>query len=239
MKILHFVGRTFLIISIPIFCLGAVISWEIGSPEIYSYGFKKYAVSQTTGLTPAELKNIAYEFPNYFNSKDDYIYIAMVRNGVSYGVFTEKELIHFRDVKSLVQLDRNLMLVSLTYIVSYGAISLYDRTRRRWLHLGRGLAWGGGLTVALLAVTAILVLTNFDGLFLKFHELSFTNDYWSAPGLMTRLFPPSFWYDMALLTVLLTALLAVAFGGAGLFLLKSVRSYGETEIRGETAEPGL
>ncbi len=222
MKFLKVAARGLLILAIPIFCLALAISWEIATPAIYRYGFAKYAVARTAGLTPEEVSSIAIEFPHYFSSSDEYIDIIIVRNGKPTSLFTEEELIHFRDVKGLIKSDRRLVLVSLSYILIYLAVSL-SLGRENWLKLSWSLIAGSGLTLGILLILALASAFDFSGLFLKFHEISFRNEFWSAPGYMLLLFPEGFWQDVALFTMLVTTVFASGFGVLGYIWLRFVR----------------
>ena len=66
-------------------------------------------------------------------------------------------------------------------------------------------------------------LFNFDQLFLQFHLLSFTNEFWQldpAKDYLIMLFPGGFWYDAALFCALATVGLAIILGGmAGGYLV--------------------
>ncbi len=224
MRILNSIARVLFILCVPIFCLSAAISWEISSPAVYEYGFWKYDIQRATGLTEQELNNIADESSKYFGSSDEYLKITVEKNGETFNLFTEQELIHFKDVKALIAFDRRLMLGSLAYIVIYTVLTFMMKTAGNRLRLGETMIAGAGLTIALLLVSVVGVLINFDWLFLQFHLLAYTNEYWSASGYMLMLFPQDFWNDMAILTLLVTAIIAVAFAGVGFILRKSTRN---------------
>ena len=60
-------------------------------------------------------------------------------------------------------------------------------------------------------------LLGFDQLFLQFHLLSFTNDFWQLDptrDYLIMLFPGGVWYDATLFCVLTTVGMAVILGGA-------------------------
>ena len=223
MRIVYSIARVLFILCVPVFCLSTAISWEISAPIVYEYGFWRYDIAEATGFTKQELKNIATESSRYFGSSDEYLEITIEKNGQTVDLFTEQELIHFKDVKALIAFDRRLLLASSAYILVYTILSFVPKTGNR-LRLGAAIIAGAGLTLALMLVTVIGVLINFDWLFYQFHLLAYTNEYWSASGYMLRLFPGDFWNDMAILTLLVTGIIAVAFGGVGFILRKSARN---------------
>lgn len=98
--------------------------------------------------------------------------------------------------------------------------------RRRRRSPGDELAWllllGGGLTALLLAGFGLLALAGFDTLFLRFHELAFSNDFWRLDprrDYLVLLFPQNFWFDATIwfsLRALAGGLLLAAAGGGWL-----------------------
>ena len=98
--------------------------------------------------------------------------------------------------------------------------------RRRRRSPGDELAWllllGGGLTALLLAGFGLLALAGFDTLFLRFHQLAFSNDFWRLDprrDYLVLLFPQNFWFDATLwfsLRALAGGLLLAAAGGGWL-----------------------
>lgn len=98
--------------------------------------------------------------------------------------------------------------------------------RRRLRSPGDELAWllllGGGLTALLLAGFGLLALAGFDTLFLRFHQLAFSNDFWRLDprrDYLVLLFPQNFWFDATLwfsLRALAGGLLLAAGGGGWL-----------------------
>ena len=222
MKLLTTLVRWIFILCIPLFCLSLAMDREFSTVWFYNYGFQKYSVDQTTGLSEEELSTIADEFVGYFNSSELKIHSSVTKiysydeGWDSLPLFNERETIHFQDVKNLVVLDRRIMLGSLGVIL----LGIIWWQRREWSALGRSLITGGILTASLLLLLVLGVSTDFDWLFLQFHLLSFSNDFWYSNGYMTKLFPQDFWYDMAMFTVLITTALAAVFGAAGYALMR-------------------
>ena len=71
--------------------------------------------------------------------------------------------------------------------------------------------WGGLLTLGLLIVVGLFALVGFDSLFLKFHQLSFSNDFWQLDprrDYLIIMFPQGFWFDATMRVA------ATAVGGA-------------------------
>ena len=213
MRVLTITAKWLFILCLPILLLTASIGWATNSLWLYKSGFEKYDVSQTTGLDQAELEAAATGLINYFNSGGEYISLTVTKDGKPFELFTQEEVIHFRDVKELIGLDYWVLLGTLIYALGYAGVSLFWRKRKYWQRLAWGTVGGSGITLALMLALALGTLLNFDQLFLQFHLISFTNEFWSAEGYMLLLFPQDFWYDITVLCGGITAGLAVILGG--------------------------
>ena len=84
MKILGITAKWLFIMCLPFLLLTASIGWAVNSLWLYQHGFTKYSVSQTTGLPEAELEKAARGLINYFNSDEEYISLAVVKDDQSF-----------------------------------------------------------------------------------------------------------------------------------------------------------
>lgn len=157
---------------------------------------------------------VADKFVEYFNSSQARIRIYFGEWELP--LFNENEVNHFQDVKGLVIFDNRLLLGSLGILL----LGIIWWQRRDWQILGKSLLTGGIVTAVMLIVLMVGAGTNFDWLFLQFHLISFSNNFWYSNGYMTLLFPQGFWYDMAMFTILITAVTAALIGGAGYALMR-------------------
>ncbi len=221
MKILSIVARWLFILCLPILLLSATIGGAVNSSWLYKSGFQKYDVSQTTGLAEAELETAATRLISYFNSDDEDITLTVMKDGQPFQLFNEQEVAHLRDVKELIWLDYQVLLVTLIYALGYAGVSLF--WRRDWRRLAWGVVGGSGITLALMLALGLGILLGFDQLFWQFHVISFANELWQldpAQDYLIMLFPRGFWYDAALFCTLVVALGTVILGGvAGRYLL--------------------
>jgi integral membrane protein (TIGR01906 family) len=213
LRFLKMLARWIFIFSIPLFCLTLAINSEFSTAWFYTRGFEEYNVDLRTGLSQEDLVIVADKFVEYFNSSQERISITF--GDFKLPLFTPNEVTHFQDVKNLVIFDRRVILGSLGVIL-LGVIWWQRRDRHT---LGKSLLAGGILTAVLLVLFMVGAGVNFDWLFLQFHRLSFSNNFWYSNGYMTMLFPQEFWYDMAMFTILITAVTAAVIGGAGYALM--------------------
>ncbi len=220
LKIITLAAKWVFIFCLPFLLLTASIGWAVNSHWLYHSGFDKYYVRQTTGLAQSELEAAATGLIDYFNSGEEYISLTVTREGKPFELFTQEEIVHFRDVKGLIWLAYWVLLGTLIYALVYAGISLFWRRRRYWRRLAWGTVTGSSITLALILALGLGALLDFDQLFLQFHLISFTNEFWAAEGYMLLLFPQGFWHDATLLCAGIIAGLAVILGGvSGGYLL--------------------
>ena len=207
-------------VAVPLFLITGGITWAFNNPGIYEGGFEKYNISNVTGITDEDLKQVSREIRSYFNSGEEPLAIRARSFGQDRDLFNPKEVIHMRDVKRLVWGVYVAAGVSLVYLLATaGTLAL--RHRRGSLEiLARWLLWGSGLTVVLILAVGLFAVIGFDSLFLKFHQLFFTNDFWqgnSRTDFLVMLFPQDFWFDatiwVAIRAVIAGVIISAISGG--------------------------
>jgi len=211
--------------------LTSTICWEVNELRLYEYGFDKYEISQDTGIDRIQLRRAAQHLIDYFNLRADTVQITVVKGDKEFNLFNERELIHLEDVRSLIQLDYWVQRGAFILMVIC-ALALFFGLRVGWRILVRGLSWGSFITIGLMIVLALWAFFGFERLFILFHLVSFSNEYWMldpAKDYLIRLFPEGFFYDAALLgfvAVIFEALLVVgiALGVLRLKVLKGKRT---------------
>ena len=224
MKIVRIIAQWLFILSLPVLLLTASVSLAANCPWLYTYGFEKYDVGETTGLEEAELDRVADGLRAYFNSGEENISLSVLKDGKSFEVFNEREVGHLKDVKGLFRLVYVLLLGTGVYACVYAGANLLGWRDRR---LYRGLVGGGGLTLVIMLAIGLAAAINFDWLFLNFHLLSFTNDLWMldpSTDYLIMLFPRGFWFDAAYFCAAGTAFLALVLGGVGWWRLRKNRN---------------
>jgi len=201
-------------VCLPMLLVTATIAFEFNSLWLYKNGFKKYNISQVTGLSEAELEKAARGLISYFNSDEEYISLTVIKDDKPFELFNQREVAHLKDVKGLIQMDYRLLLGAAIYVGAYAGICLFWRKRRR-------LAWGmvGGSSIVLGMMLALGIgstVQGFDQLFTQFHLFAFANEFWMldpTKDYLIMLFPEGFWYDVAMLFAKIVIGIAVTLGG--------------------------
>ena len=219
MKIMMFFARVLFIVCLPCLLLTASIAGAVNSSWLYTHGFEKFNVRQSLAdngyyLTSADMSNIARGFIHYWDSNEQYINLTVQQQGLSVALFNQDEILHFRDVKHLFRFDYAVLLGTFLYCLFFSLVSIFrDKVRNR-KKLAVATIWSGAITLALMLLLGIGTVLNFDQLFLYFHRLVFTNNFWSVQGNMLLLFPDGFWYDT--MTCLLISIAAATLILVGL-----------------------
>ena len=204
------------VISVPLFLVANSVTWAINESRLYHYGFDKYGISMVTGIEDEGLIAAAREIRAYFNSTSEPIDIKAKIFGEERTLFNQREAMHMRDVKHLIWGVYGVDLATAVYILGFVGVGFLIYRRLFTATLMRYLLWGSALTLALVVVVGLAALVGFDSLFLLFHRLSFSNDFWRldpSRDYLVMMFPQGFWFDATLFVALVTVGQAVVLGG--------------------------
>ncbi len=193
-----FIPWALFIVAVPLFLITASVTWAFNSPGLYNDGFEKYSISRITGITNSDLRQVGADIRSYINSSDEPMDIQTSIFGAEQDLFNAKEIAHMKDVKTLVRGVYVLALGSAAYLLVMILVGFIRQGRLFTPLLAKRLALGGGLTLAMLALFGAVAAFGFDSLFIKFHEISFANDFWQLDprtDYLVRIFPDNFWFD--------------------------------------------
>jgi integral membrane protein (TIGR01906 family) len=222
MKILLNIARGIFILITPVFLLTASIAAAFNTPALYEYGFEKYGVAETTGLTPAELSKAARGLIQYFNSDDEYISLTVVKDNQPMILFNQRELIHLKDVKALVKLDYAAATISGIYCLLFVILLLLQQDMRQRHALTAAVLGGNLLTLGLIVCLGLIAMADFSSFFLQFHQLSFSNDFWlldPATDYLIMMFPEGFWQDAVFMLAGVVIAVALVMSGLAFWYL--------------------
>lgn len=144
-------------------------------------------------------------------------------------VYNAREVRHLRDVRNVTRAAFTVHLVTGLFLLA--ALVYLSVTER-----GRPAAWalvgGSVLTVVLLIGIGAVAALSFNAFFVRFHRIFFEGNTWIFPETdsLIQLFPEKFWFDAAMLIVLLSLLQAVLLEGVGLLWLGLTRRRSATAL---------
>ena len=112
------VATALTIVAIPILLVTSSLRFAINAGGLYEYGFDRYDISLRTGISNSELSRIGEEIRDYFNDDTELIDIDAVIYGDVQPLFTEREIIHMKDVKGLIHAVYMWQWISLGYLAA-------------------------------------------------------------------------------------------------------------------------
>lgn len=198
-RILRIAAVTLFVATVPLFLVTSNLRWVIQTPLLYSYGFDKYDIVERTDIERDELLSAAGQIRDYFTNGDEFITISVVRRGVrAPNLYNEREVLHMKDVKGLVKGVYRVQLLTGLYLLGFAVVG-FAMGRRSFLpKLARHAGLGGGVTLGLAALIGFGALVGFQRLFLAFHQVSFSNDFWLLDprrDFLIMMFPEGFFLD--------------------------------------------
>jgi integral membrane protein (TIGR01906 family) len=190
-----------IVAAIPLLIVSTTVQIYAHSADLYKAGFEKYHISERTGISYSQLGDVARQMVNYFGGTSQSPQLTVARNGGQFPLYNEKELIHLKDVRDIVQLFTTLMVVSLLLFIGLGIFLYFRNGLPRLL---KAIQIGAVVTFLLTMVLIVWALIDFDSLFLLFHYISFSNNLWildPSKDYLIMMFPEGFFNDAAILMV--------------------------------------
>lgn len=183
-------------------------------PQFYEKTFAKYNVTEDAQMEMSEVLKLADYLIDYLKGNEDSLenYHAIV-NGEERLFYSEREILHMKDVKVLFQgglIIRRICVAVVVLLVVLMLITKMDflKTLAKCI-IGTFLA-----ILGILGVLVAVIASDFNRAFTMFHEIFFSNDLWILDpneDWVIRLLPEGFFLDMAVVigVVFAVSLLAV------------------------------
>ena len=186
----------------------------VTNENLMKQGFLQYSQTAHLNVSPTRYGDYAKAVCDYLDGKTPVTQIANPETGETEPAFSDKENLHMADVKGIVSL---LKIVRWTGggIVVFALLLLYLKSKenKAWFlsDAVEGFALAALFLLLIATVLAIWGAVNFDGLFVTFHKLSFSNDLWILnpnTDLLVALMPLPFfiWYAGEMLKSMLPVL---------------------------------
>ena len=203
------------IVLVPVFLITTSVRWVINFPGLYSYGFDKYNIPDYTGIQRDDLLDAGAQLRDYFNNHEELLIIRTFVLGVLVeSLYNQREITHMRDVKDLVRNVYRVQEITGLYFLIFAAVGFYRSRRGFTENMLRVVSRGGVVTLSLVVVVGLLSLVAFNQLFLLFHLVSFSNDFWQLDprrDYLIAMFPQGFFFDATMLIAFSTIALALLF----------------------------
>ncbi len=197
------------VLAIPLFLVIMNLRVVVNTPLLYSYGFDQYEIERVTGIERNELLSAGKQIRDYFNDEERWLDVRVRIRGELVPLYNTTEILHMWDVKALIRTLYNAHLIVGLYILLFIPAGLAIAPRAFPRVLLRLVAWGAGLSLAIVFVTGLLSLTGFSQTFYAFHVIAFTNDLWQldpARDFLIAMFPEGFFFDATMVLAGLTVI---------------------------------
>jgi integral membrane protein (TIGR01906 family) len=216
------VAALLFIIALPVALITTNIRIAVNEPRVYEYATDNYHTTATTGLPRSELLRASAEIRRYFNNDDERLSIRVREEGGTVALFSDREVAHMQDVKSLFRTAFRVQELSVLFVLGY-VVMVFLWAREGSLRLlAREVLAAGVVSLATVVAFGGIVLAGFDAAFERFHTIAFNNDLWRLDPSRDRLiqmFPEAFWQDVTLWVGAATlAQLALLALGAAVYL---------------------
>src|SRR3989304_1229457 len=114
-KVFRIVTTVFFLLALPIALVTTNLNIAANNMRLYEYGFNKYqasakAIPERPKLEKAQYLSVARKLVDYFNSDEEFVQVD---------IYSQREIVHLKDVKGLIQLDYLLQKLSIGYILVY------------------------------------------------------------------------------------------------------------------------
>ena len=206
-------GAAFALFAL-LFWITLTVRWIAGDGALMASEMLETAPPETTGLAPEEYPAMGSLTAAFLTGTGRFQMTRTGENGEEILYFHDYEEAHMEDVRGLIRLDTTVMWIALAAAALLLGAGILLRDSRAF---ARGILWGLGLLGAVLAAFLIWALVDFEGLFVTFHQVAFTNDGWlldTRTNLLIRLMPEDFFVALGARLLLWTAAAALAAGTA-------------------------
>jgi integral membrane protein (TIGR01906 family) len=186
-----------LVWAVILFTLAAAVYGIAGNGDLLSREMLRHAPPETTGLPETEYPGVGRMTAAYLTGQEDtFQYIWTDANDRGYVGFQKHEADHMADCRGLIGLAGTLRWITGAAALLLAGAGLLLRQRKAF---AGGMLTGLCAAGALFAGIAVWALVNFDGLFVTFHRVAFTNDGWlldPRTDLLIRLMPVNFFVSL-------------------------------------------
>lgn len=200
------------VVVVPLFLISTNVRLVVNWPWLYSNGFDKYDIPSRTGIERPELISAGEQIRDYFNNDDEFIDVRIFVGGILRSLFNNREILHMKDVKGLVQGVYTVQALTGLYLAAFVIAGLALDWRAFPGRLVRYLEYGGFLTIGLVVFAGAASVVGFEQVFYAFHVISFTNDLWQldpSRDYLIAIFPEGFFFDATMWIAGLTIAQAV------------------------------
>ena len=186
-----------------------IIFYNCFNLDFYKNFYSKGSLTTNIGTTSDELINNTSNLLDYLNGKAE----------LNASWFSEKDILHMKDVKTLYNISFYTMIFIAVFIISTILIMVLYKNHTMF-YITRTFNKTLLAFIALIIVLAGVISYNFNSFWIKFHQLLFSNDLWLLSpdeSNLIKMVPEEFFISLITTIILHILLLFIA-----LFVLNNI-----------------
>ena len=161
--------------------LSAIAVSAVTNESLMKHGFLQYAQTAHLGVPASRYGDYAKALVRYLDGKEEAVLITDPETKQPTPAFSQRENDHLSDVRHVVNSLKLFRWIGGGLAVTViGGLYLFKKKDGPLLLAPwtRGFALAALALLAVFTALAIWGAVNFDGLFITFHKIAFTNDLW-------------------------------------------------------------
>ena len=186
-----------LVWTVILFTLAAAVYGTAGNGDLLAREMLRHAPPEVTGLPEAECGGAGRMTAGYLTGREPvFQYVFSDAEGREYTCFQPHEADHMADCRNLIGLAGTLRWITGGLALLLAAAGVLLRKRKAF---SGGMFTGLGAAALVFSGIAAWALADFDGLFVTFHRVAFTNEGWlldPRTDLLIRLMPLNFFITL-------------------------------------------
>ncbi len=171
-----------------------------GDPQyrFYEKEYAKYNVLESLNMEMDDVMEVTDHMMAYLIDECPELSIVTMVDGKEQDFFNEQDRLHMYDVQVLFLGGFRLRTIALAAFVVLIGVLVFMKAELKTL-LAKSYYKALAISAVTVAVLGALIATNFNKVFVIFHEIFFSNDLWlfdPATDYMIRMLPEGFFFDM-------------------------------------------
>ena len=198
--------------------LCSIAATAVTNEALMNQGFLQFSQTAHLGVPASRYGDYAHGLCQYLDGKTALTQIKDAETGEGVNAFSDKENAHLQDVRGIVRFLKAARYVGGGLVIGALALLYFLQKReqpRMLAHAVRGFSHSALFLLLFASALAVWGIVNFDGLFVTFHKVAFTNDLWLLnpnTDVLLALMPLPFftWYVVEILKSMLPVLVMMA-----------------------------
>ena len=196
--------------------LCSIAASSVTNESLMKQGFLLHAQTSHLNVPASRYGDYARGLTQYLNGKTDITYVVNPETNAQEAAFSDKENAHLKDVLSIVSVLKIIRWAGGGLVIGVLIMLYFTQEKGKFLPAAlRGFGLSALFLLFVFSALAVWGIVNFDGLFVTFHKVVFTNDLWILnpnTDVLVALMPLPFftWYAMEILKSMLPVLAMMA-----------------------------